>query len=261
MRRRQWIIFGSTILLGIVAFSFNNYTLKKKETAIVSSAAVDSKKVYQMALSQLNPKVADSLENLLNEDDLESAALVLEQTRKLDAAVTARVELLSKANDKDDLLFNARKIVNSLRFLANQSVKQSAISKVEGLLNNWLKDEPNNLNYLILMAGLEIEGKQDVMSGVTLLKRVVAEDPDNMAASFQLGRLSIQSGQFEKAVQRFEVVLGVDPNSVDALLYMSEAQMGLGEKAKALEYLIKAAESAENPAIKEEIKKYIERIS
>lgn len=49
------------------------------------------------------------------------------------------------------------------------------------------------------------------MKGIMMLRDVLQEDPDNVEAHWQLGQFSVQSGQFDKAIERFKKVYELDP--------------------------------------------------
>lgn len=51
---------------------------------------------------------------------------------------------------------------------------------------------------------------QDPMRGIMMLREVVEEDPNNAEAHWHLGLFSIQSGQYEKALDRFRKVRDLD---------------------------------------------------
>ena len=57
---------------------------------------------------------------------------------------------------------------------------------------------------------------EEPMKGIMMLKDLIENEPKNVKAHLVLGMFSIQSGQFEKAIDRFEKVLAIDPNSAEA---------------------------------------------
>lgn len=57
-----------------------------------------------------------------------------------------------------------------------------------------------------------VNGGVSPMEGIQILQSLVAEDSTNVEAHLWLGRFSIQSGQLDKAVIRFEKILRIDPD-------------------------------------------------
>lgn len=58
------------------------------------------------------------------------------------------------------------------------------------------------------------------MQGVGILREIIAQDSNHVDALYNLGMLSIQSGQYDKAVKRFEKVLEVSPDHPTASVYL-----------------------------------------
>jgi tetratricopeptide (TPR) repeat protein len=68
-----------------------------------------------------------------------------------------------------------------------------------------------------------------------LLREVVTKDPQHENAHLNLGFLSMKSGQFEKALERFQKVLQINPARIDMHIYMGEAYVRMGNTDKAIE--------------------------
>ena len=108
-------------------------------------------------------------------------------------------------------------------------------------------------------ASLLIE-QGEIMEGVTLLKTVLEVDPNNLDAIWELGKLSMQSQQFDKAVERFEkfVSITTGEEKVSGLISLSDAQFFNEDKEKALISLSQASTLNTNQELEIEIQ---ERIS
>lgn len=92
-----------------------------------------------------------------------------------------------------------------------------------------------------------ISGPQP-MQGILLLRDVAEENPGNFRAQYHLGRFSAQTGQWDKVIERFEVVRKIDPEFVEANYWIGFAQYQLGdlEKAKmSLETFVSGTENSE----------------
>ncbi|OJW96400.1 MAG: hypothetical protein BGO70_01590 [Bacteroidetes bacterium 43-93] len=116
---------------------------------------------------------------------------------------------------------------------------------------------PGNDTVKMALAAAYIEGAGETMQGVQLLLGIIREKPDNIPANLMLGRLAIQSGQFDKAVQRFETVLKQEPENTEAMYFLAEAYKGKGDKAKAIELFEKCKQLVNKPDFTKEIDQYI----
>jgi len=95
------------------------------------------------------------------------------------------------------------------------------------------------------------------MKGISLLREVVKEDPTNETALFNLGYLSMQSGQYEKAADRFEALIKVNPAHASGTFYLGLSYQELGNKAKANQYFKKAKGLDNDPEFQAIIDSYL----
>jgi tetratricopeptide (TPR) repeat protein len=106
-----------------------------------------------------------------------------------------------------------------------------------GAFKKALKINPRNFEAKTDLAANYIESRQDVMTGVGLLKEVVSVDSNNRNALFYLGYLSMQSGQYPKAAARFEKLISLGPegdrNYPFYMRYLGDAYKAEGDKPKA----------------------------
>lgn len=77
------------------------------------------------------------------------------------------------------------------------------------------------------------------MEGIMAIRDLAENHPDDPRPQFYLGMFSIQSGQFDKAVSRFQKVIELDPNAIDAYRWLGESYMSLGDFENAKENLEK----------------------
>ena len=127
---------------------------------------------------------------------------------------------LANPNDSDQ---------QTVAFFADKSI--SALSKV-------LAADPTNYDAKVILATAYINGKQETMKGVGLLKEIEQAQPDNRKALYNLGMLSMQSGQFDKAITRFEKLSKLersnDQNYPFYFRFLGEAYFKSGKKDQAI---------------------------
>lgn len=71
--------------------------------------------------------------------------------------------------------------------------------------------DPDSLK---LQQAVELVNGANPMEGITLLREMIAEDSTNADAHYYLGLFSVKSGQLDKAIARFEKVVGLRPNDI-----------------------------------------------
>ncbi len=97
------------------------------------------------------------------------------------------------------------------------------------------KAEITSIEARIAKATELVEHGQNPMEGIMQFREILKEDPENIEVHYRLGLFSLQSGQFDKAVMRFEKVVGMNNSTYpDAIFYLGQAYQGVGEKDKAL---------------------------
>lgn len=112
----------------------------------------------------------------------------------------------------------------------------------------------------VKLATLHVDELQNTMTGVTILLDVVKKEPQHVNANLILGRLSLISGQFDKAKQRLNTVLSIEPKNTEALLFLAGVYEQTNETEKAIEYYKKCKALITNPTIKQNIDKYLNKL-
>jgi len=153
-----------------------------------------------------------------------------------------------------DKLFEAYKI-NTDTLLRNYLLNNAVDAFTTVTLLDTSLIEPK-----VKLAILHVDELQNTMTGVTMLLDVVKKQPKHVIANLTLGRLSLVSGQFDKAKQRLNTVLGVEPENTEALLFLAGVYEQTNETKKAIEYYNKCKALIKNPTIKQNIDKYLNKL-
>src|SRR5258708_13508730 len=72
------------------------------------------------------------------------------------------------------------------------------------------------------------------MEGMQGILEVAGRDSANMYAQFMLGLGGIESGQFDKAIERLTTVVRHQPANIEAILLLAEVYQQKGDKANAI---------------------------
>jgi len=110
-----------------------------------------------------------------------------------------------------------------------------------------------------LGAGL-VTGSTNPMAGIALLREVVAAEPKNVEANKTLGTFSMQSQQYDKAIERFKTVIEVKPDA-ETYFYLAAAYVKIGLKNEAITAYQKSKELAADPSLSQYIDRQIEELS
>lgn len=98
---------------------------------------------------------------------------------------------------------------------------------------------PENVAHRTNLALLYTENppENNPMQGILMLVDLNKKHPEDIGVLTNLGRLSLKTGQFDKAVQRLEKVLTLEPNNVDATCMLAKVyeELKQAEKSSALQ--------------------------
>lgn len=148
------------------------------------------------------------------------------------------------------------KFYNVANFSSDSLMTADAIERARQSFDKVLNINPDNLEAKNALAVCIIQGENDVMKGVGMLKEVVAKDSNNVQAVFTLGMLSMQSAQYDKAVERFEKLTRIQPFNPEYYYYLGEAYAKTGDVKKA----IRSYETCKTLVKDKEARKEVENI-
>jgi tetratricopeptide (TPR) repeat protein len=141
--------------------------------------------------------------------------------------------------------------------LALDQTKQARFAeKTREYYQKALNVNPRNLDIKTKMAMTYLSSGAP-MQGITMLREVLAEDPNNEPALFNMGMLSIQSGQYDRAIERLSELIKINPSHTQGHLLLGIAWMNTGEKAKARGEFLKVKEMDKDPAVLATVDSYL----
>src|SRR5690606_4241340 len=120
--------------------------------------------------------------------------------------------------------------------------------------------DPSNLSGKTGLGAALVVGSGNPMTGIPLLQEVVREDPDNLEANRALGLFSLQSQQFDKAIERFTTVVEQKPDA-ESYFYLATGYEKIGLKNEAIAAYQKSKELAADPTLSQYIDRQITELS
>jgi tetratricopeptide (TPR) repeat protein len=95
--------------------------------------------------------------------------------------------------------------------------------------------EPENVDHRINLALTYVQAplENQPMKGIQMLLELNRKHPDNASVLYHLGRLAIQTGQYERAIERLERVLVLQPNRKNAHCLLADAYASTQQMKKA----------------------------
>lgn len=143
--------------------------------------------------------------------------------------------------------------------LGKPDLKDVLLQQARQCFNNSLKIDSTYADAQVGLGECLVEGSNP-MQGIMTIESVLRKDSNNRNAQLALGKFSMRSGQFPKAIYRFNRVLAIDPSYKESYIYLAQSYEGAGNKKEAVANLKKYRIFAPDSAIKAEIDNYIKRI-
>lgn len=274
LNTKQVILISGVIILMVVLYMQPLKSLVKEgsDTEIEesnTSEAINLAGISEIAKQGLNSNLAKDITDLEN------------------SIVTASAE------DKLSLLKELAEKWNDVNKAAPQAYTLQEIAEIEPTFKNWLNagnaytEAYSNIQDTVMVPvltqravhayekALEIEegnleaktglgsayvNGPNPMQGITMLLDVVKEDPKNTKANFSLGLFSMQSRQFDKAVDRFKTVIEKEPGA-EAWFYLATSYENIGLKNEAIHAFEQSKRLAADPSLSQFIDRRINELS
>lgn len=158
---------------------------------------------------------------------------------------------------EDDWINAAYRYFDAFRDQSDSAAVSYFTSKAIECYSKVLEINPGNLKAKTDLGVVYAESTSEPMKGITMLREVVEADPNHEMAQLNLGYLSMKSGQTDKARERFNKVLEINPARIDMYVYIGESFAREGKTEEAIKNLEIFGNLTADPEMKEEVEKYI----
>ncbi|TCC86564.1 tetratricopeptide repeat protein [Pedobacter hiemivivus] len=267
---KQIILIGAVILL--VAFLFTRDIkglVKPKEdtTAAVPSAgqmpaqetaAINLTEVSTTGKNLLNASLAAEITSLENafksasEDKKAPAAKLLAQKwDDLEQTVPSALYLEIVATKEPTLnnwLVTGDKFLKAYDNTRDSLLQPALLQKANTAYTNAVAADSTSADAKTGLGITIVNGMGMPMQGIAMLMDVVKKDPKNLKANMSLGTFAIKSGQFDKAITRFNSIIAIKPTP-DAYFYLATAYENLGKNEEAIDAYLKSKKLAANATL------------
>lgn len=276
LSKQQFVAIAAAILIIVLLLLLPRKVLDKKDIVKDQLEEIDGSHSHDFTIKSLIESIPDEglrtqvqsgydeyLENS-NVRRLDSLYSI-SYTKNFPELAALFYELkATKLNEENSWLLCGDAFFNAFRYTQHQEFKTLLINKAIEAYNEVLKINDKNLNAKTGLGVCYVDGSsylgEPPMRGITLLLEVVKEDSTNLSALTNLGYFSIQSGQYEKAKQRFEQILVIEPKFAEAHLYLTDISLAMGDTTKAIAHIEKYKSMIENPATKQQLDEYIKKL-
>lgn len=239
MNRQQIIVVASALALFFILYFGCDVQSKEQKTIetarVLTGTTMDMAAVMKEATQSLSPAQASEIQSLTQKNEAAKDPSVLKQLSAAwhnaghDEVAAHYAEQVAELDKTDE----AWSIAGANYYLALQkaedkSLRDFCVNQAVKAFQNAASLNPTKLEHRINLALCYTENppQDNPMKGILLLRELDTQNPENVAVNFQLARLAIKTGQFDRAIVRLEKVLAKEPNNGKLACLLADAYAG-----------------------------------
>jgi tetratricopeptide (TPR) repeat protein len=278
VNKAQWITIGIGVLIVAALFLFGRTGPYKSGVAksfqSTSQSELTADSILSHAKENLTPtqiQWMNDLEQSVIRGDVKKQKLDVfhqlahfwkDSARSFEPYAWYEAEAARLENSEKSLTFAAHLILENLRNEESDQLKRWKALQAKDLFERSLRINDKNDSAIVGLGACYIFGNiaDNPMEGILKVRQVVEKDSTNVFAQMTLGQGSLLSGQYDRAIERFEKVLALQPVNLEAILLMAEVFERKEDKANAIKWYSKALPLALNPAMRSALENRINEL-
>lgn len=277
MKKQQWLLVGGGLLAFILLFVFGKTVPPKKNNPASATAqpannqSIKFEDLLAKAKERISPEQVvrlTKLENAVVRGDVKDQQIHVYHQLARFWADSARVfepyayytaEAAKLENSEKSLTFAAHLFLDNLMAEGNPAMQNWLATNAKVLLEKAITINPANDSSRIGLGACYMFGNisSNPMEGILPVREIVAKHPDNLYGQMILGLGGKKSGQYDKAIERFKIIVAQQPSNLEAVFHLAESYDLHGEKANAVKWYEVAKKLIQVPEAKVEIDKRI----
>jgi tetratricopeptide (TPR) repeat protein len=283
VKKPQWITLAAALVLVAILYVFGRIVPEKKETTTKQSDLSDNPVSIDSILSDAKKRLdpaqivrLNALENSVIRGDVNERKLKIYHQLAHFWADTGQIfepyawyeaEAARLENSEKSLTFAAHLFLQNMRGENSQPLREWKAQEAKELFERSLKINPQNDSSIVGLGACYIFGgiSATPMEGILKVRAVADKDSSNIFAQEVLGHGSMYSGQYDKAIARFETVYRLSKETentkLEACLMLAEAFERKADRLSAINWYKKSLTLIKNQEVKEEVNKRIDELS
>ena len=160
----------------------------------------------------------------------------------------------------ENLIIAGDSYYQAFTFAIDQPGRKYLAEKTQEYYKRVLEENASLLNVKSKLAMTYVIGANP-MHGIMMLREVLEEDSENELAIYNLGILAINSGQLDKAIERFEKLKQINSSNPEAHFYLGYCLFELGKLDKSRPHFEKVLELGITGDLMNASEDYLNRIN
>lgn len=262
-RRLQWIVIACSLLLFVLLY-FANKKPEKKAEDVPQKPKTEAVELRAFVDAQVSSST-DSVKKLAvfvekNAGDTSVINRLVELLKEQKMIVAATYYYEKKAaliNTARSWLSAGNRYFYAVAYVREQNQVAALYQNAVRCYEKALEKDPAYTEAKIQLASCYVEGSTEPMKGITMLKELEKADSNNVQVQMVLAAFAVKSNQLDKAELRYQKVLKLNPQYLEAYLFLADVYEKQGNKAKTIETLEKYVSLTPDKEIREQIRTYI----
>ncbi len=120
-----------------------------------------------------------------------------------------------------------------------EKIKQFCSSRAANAFENATSIAPDNLRHKVNLSLVYVENPppENPMKGIQMLLDLNRSNPNDVLVLLTLARQGMRTGQFDKAAERLQKVVSIEPNNLDANCLLAQVYEQLGKTDAAQQFV------------------------
>ena len=279
MKRAQIILVSVGLLLFIGLLFFGKTVNPNKQITAAKPTSAQTTILFADILSTSKEKLTaeqnarlTSLENSVVRGDVQNqkihvyhelATFWKDSAKAFEPYAYYTAEAAKLDNSEKNLTFAAQLFIDNLLAENEPAMQNWLASNGKVLLEKALEINPANDSSKISLGACYILGNisDQPMQGILPVREIATKNPDNLYAQLVLGLGGKKSGQYDKAIERFGIIVKKNPNDLGAMFQLAECYELKGDKKNAITWYQMIQKIIPNPEAKKELQDRINQLN
>lgn len=275
IRTKQALIVVAIVLLVGFLFTRPIKGLETKKEAAKPAVATSQTDAPQLSLGEISSTAKNLISNTSSKEitvlentyqgasgaeKITQAQQLAQKWEDLEQPAPSAMYLEVVANEESSLanwLNAGNRFLKAFDNTQDSLLRPNMLQKANNAFTKALALDSASLDARTGMGITIVNGLGAPMQGIAMLQQVVKEDPKNLKANMNLGMFAIKSGQFDKAIVRFNNIISQIKASPDAYFYLATAYESLGQNKEAVDAYLNSKKLAANPTLSSFIDKKV----
>jgi tetratricopeptide (TPR) repeat protein len=256
VKKQQFLLVGVSLIIFVLLYFFGKTVPPKTTPAAVNTTqqgdaqSITFEDLLAKAKERISPAQAErlsKLENSVIRGDIQDQQIHVYHQLARFWADSAHIfepyayytaEAAKLENSEKSLTFAAHLFLDNLLTEGQPAMQHWLGMNAKVLLEKAIAINPANDSSKIGLGACYLFGNisDNPMQGILAVRDIAEKNPDNLYAQMILGLGGKKSGQYDKAIERFSIIVKKEPQNIEALLNLAECYEEKGDKASAVKW-------------------------